>query len=469
MIRDWRVVGSDETLSDHRYIRFGVLDPSRGMADSPEIVRARTNRHSPRWATRKMDSDSLRASALVKAWSERPLGGMRDAETGTMELRKAVTEVCDVAMPRIKSPPPNRKAAYWWSEDLAALRKRCNKARRKLTRYRRRAYTCEEEEAVLRSIYKQQKAALNLAIRRAKAKAWDELLESVDGDPWGRPYLLVRKKLSSGGVPTTERLRPDFLVTVVDKLFPREEVEMGDMRCELTRPVTRWSAAEHSVTADELRREVKKLRAKNTAPGPDGVSPKALALALASGLEGTALAVYNKCLETGRFPDIWKVAKMVLLPKEGKPEDSASAYRPICLLDEAGKLMERVIATRLRRHLAEEGPDLANCQFGFRERRSTVDAIARMRSLAEEATDRGERVLAVSLDIANAFNSLPWSCIRRALTYHRVPSYLRDVIDNYLDNRFVEYRGRYGKVVRREVDRGVPQIGPRTALVEPRI
>jgi len=52
-----------------------------------------------------------------------------------------------------------------------------------------------------------------------------------------------------------------------------------------------------------------------------------------------------------------------------------------------------------------------------------VDAILRVRSLAEEAVSRGGMALAVSLDISNVFNTLPWECIRAALQHHGVPPY----------------------------------------------
>jgi len=47
------------------------------------------------------------------------------------------------------------------------------------------------------------------------------------------------------------------------------------------------------------------------------------------------------------------VAKLVLLHKKGKSDGELSSYRPICLLSEAGKLFERVLAERLRTYLEE--------------------------------------------------------------------------------------------------------------------
>ncbi|CAK1600725.1 unnamed protein product [Parnassius mnemosyne] len=107
---------------------------------------------------------------------------------------------------------------------------------------------------------------------------------------------------------------------------------------------------------------------------PDGLLGKAWVLAseaLGPRLEG----LLSACLERGQFPLRWKTGKLVLIRKPGRPADSPSAYRPVVLLDEVGKLFERVIANRLAEHLAGTGPDLAEHQFGFRKRWSTVDAI----------------------------------------------------------------------------------------------
>ncbi|CAB3243830.1 unnamed protein product [Arctia plantaginis] len=108
-------------------------------------------------------------------------------------------------------------------------------------------------------------------------------------------------------------------------------------------------------------------------------------------------------------------------------------------------------------------PDLADNQYGFRQGRSTVDAIMRVKALAEEAVSRSEVVSAVSLDIANAFNTLPWSCIREALVYHEVPLYLRRIVGAYLSERAVVYPSRTG-LGRREMSCGVPQGYPGLVL-----
>jgi hypothetical protein len=179
-------------------------------------------------------------------------------------------------------------------------------------------------------------------------------------------------------------------------------------------------------------------------------------------LEPRLLRLLTACLEQGHFPKEWKSGKLVLLRKEGRPADSAAGYRPIVLLDEVGKLFERIIAARLIRHMECEGPDLADSQFGFRRGRSTIDAIQRVKQMANEAVSRGKVVMAVSLDIANAFNTLPWDTIKEALRYHRVPLHLFRIIQAYLSERSVTWPGQQ-EWGRREMSCGVPQgsvLGP---------
>ena len=75
----------------------------------------------------------------------------------------------------------------------------------------------------------------------------------------------------------------------------------------------------------------------------------------------------------------------------------------------------------------------------------------------------GDVLLAVSLDVVNAFNSLPFETLREALRYHGVPLYLRRLLNDYLQDRVVIWMGGDGQIGRRRVSCGVPQgsvLGP---------
>lgn len=75
---------------------------------------------------------------------------------------------------------------------------------------------------------------------------------------------------------------------------------------------------------------------------------------------------------------------------------------------------------------------------------------------------RDDVALAVSLDIVNAFNTMPWDRIVAALEHFEVPSYLVRLIRAYLNDRWVCYTSKEGEE-RLPVERSVPQgsvLGP---------
>lgn len=74
-------------------------------------------------------------------------------------------------------------------------------------------------------------------------------------------------------------------------------------------------------------------------------------------------ACFNACLREGVFPSAWKRANLVLIPKGDKGSVAGlPKVRPICLLDEIGKLFERVIADRLLEWL-DDNPDVSLSPF----------------------------------------------------------------------------------------------------------
>ena len=78
------------------------------------------------------------------------------------------------------------------------------------------------------------------------------------------------------------------------------------------------------------------------APGPDGIPSLAIRLAIKMA-PGLFRAVMQRCLDDCLLPDRWKLQSLILLPKAGKLPGDPAAYRPICLLDTAGKVLERII------------------------------------------------------------------------------------------------------------------------------
>lgn len=84
--------------------------------------------------------------------------------------------------------------------------------------------------------------------------------------------------------------------------------------------------------------------------------------------------------------------------------------------------------------------------YGFRKRRSTVDAINVVVNTARKAIEdkrwkRGSKKYCaiITLDIKNAFNSAKWRCIQDALQKLRVPLYIRRIVADCFSRRVLRY------------------------------
>ena len=235
---------------------------------------------------------------------------------------------------------------------------------------------------------------------------------------------------------------------ITDTLFP-------------TRPSPRYEEftdTQHTpFTRMEITRAAAKLKAGKSG-GPDGVPPEMVKAAVKCRAE-TILAGMNECLRRGSFPNRWKTGRLVLLPKPGKPPGQPGAYRPLCLLDTAGKLLEQLILARLRTELDGCGGISAN-QFGFVEGKSTVDAVRHVLDFARNSTRR--LPMALFLDVRNAFNSAPWDGILARLKELGISEELRRIIQSYLRDRSTVADTADGSV-QIKLTCGVPQgsvLGP---------
>ncbi|CAD7086205.1 unnamed protein product [Hermetia illucens] len=144
--------------------------------------------------------------------------------------------------------------------------------------------------------------------------------------------------------------------------------------------------------------------------------------------------VFTACLREGEFPEKWKLQKLILFPKPGKPLGDPSSYRPIYLVSTIGKLFEKVLYNRLLAVAEKEG-GLSDKQFGFRKGRSTIDAINMVTGLARAAIQDDKCCAVVTLDVKNAFNTAKWTKIVEALTKPQAPKYIVRIVVAFLLGR----------------------------------
>ena len=107
-----------------------------------------------------------------------------------------------------------------------------------------------------------------------------------------------------------------------------------------------------------------KLLKKGKARGIDGIPNECLRhLPRRPLVHSTHL--FNHCIWLNYFPEPWKVAKIITLPKPGKDTKFPQNLRPISLLSTMGELFQKVIYNIIQKHIDDR--NLLNAsQFGFR-------------------------------------------------------------------------------------------------------
>ncbi|XP_071579495.1 uncharacterized protein [Temnothorax nylanderi] len=132
-----------------------------------QVCRRGAEQRFPRWALRKLDKEMLRASLRVSLWADNSVVQTGDIDEAAAWIGEAMTSACDASMPR--SRPQPRRSAYWWTEEIAELRRSSVHARRLWLRARRRGDQQRLEE--VGEGYRAAKRALSLAIKAAKDRA----------------------------------------------------------------------------------------------------------------------------------------------------------------------------------------------------------------------------------------------------------------------------------------------------------
>lgn len=176
----------------------------------------------------------------------------------------------------------------------------------------------------------EQGTLLKKLIRNSKKRKCPNILTNLDNNIWGEGYRIVTKSITkeneSYGILVKRRKQ------ILRDLFPQTKKLPISTRDDTDRP-------EHFTTA-ELEEAVKCMKTEE-APGPDGLTVEALKIACKI-IPEKILAWLNELFERKHIREVWEIARVILIPKEGEDPKESSSYRPICLINTMGKLYERL-------------------------------------------------------------------------------------------------------------------------------
>ena len=126
------------------------------------------------------------------------------------------------------------------------------------------------------------------------------------------------------------------------KFLRRSCEECGGRRTTCCSPFSR----------EKLDAAISKLAGRK-APGPDLVTNELIAHLNDTGRQ-KLLELANLSWARGELPSIWRKAIIVPILKKGKPRDSPGSYRTVSLLSCLGKVVERLVQSRLYWHVEND-------------------------------------------------------------------------------------------------------------------
>ncbi|CAB0036920.1 unnamed protein product [Trichogramma brassicae] len=201
------------------------------------------------------------------------------------------------------------------------------------------------------------------------------------------------------------------------------------------------------------------------APGWDGIGGKLVKELPPKAIRYLSVLI-NACYRLCYFPNAWKRAQLIVIPKPGKDPTQVNSYRPISLLPVFSKIAERTIQTRLNQAIAANSL-IPEHQFGFRSKHATAEQVNRLTTEIRASFENKTYCNAVFLDVSQAFDRV-W---HKGLIFKLkalLPIKLSSLLESYLCGRTFQVKVGDSITDLYPCEAGVPQgsvLGPTLYLL----
>lgn len=292
-------------------------------------------------------------------------------------------------------------------------------------------------------------AGLNKAIMAhcqvLERQQWHELCNMVDGQMRiGAKWNILKHMLHENKTKINQNRVVDRILHAERQLHRDDEIAMRLARRylplaenagppETKCPQYEGRSAEgldRSFQEADVRETLQKLNGRS-APGPDGVTNKML-----RNLDDKSIRIItaeiNRIWEAGVFPDEWKVASVVLIPKPGR-SPGAENLRPISLTSCLGKVAEHVINDRISKHI-EDARLFPNNLIGFRPHLSTQDVMLLIKHDILDNDTRDTRAI-LGLDLEKAFDNVSHRHILDSISRLNLGERFYNFVQSFLGSR----------------------------------
>ena len=206
-----------------------------------------------------------------------------------------------------------------------------------------------------------------------------------------------------------------YFSNIADKLSKKIKPSKNHYTDYLTNPNLN-SFFLRPVSVDEVSRQINSLK-NGKSQGPNSLPTSHLKM-VHNTIAKPLSNIINNSFKYGIFPDLFKIAKVIPVYKNGSKLD-CSNYRPISLLSNISKLFEKTMHSRLYDFLNKCGFLYKN-QFGFRKKHSTTHALIEITENIRKALDENHFPCGVFVDLQKAFDTVNHEILIDKLSYYGV-------------------------------------------------
>ena len=199
--------------------------------------------------------------------------------------------------------------------------------------------------------------------------------------------------------------------------------------------------------------------------GPNGINTDILKL-INHLICDTLSKIFNMCITSGKHPEKLKLAHALPIFKKGS-RLLVSNYRPISLLSNLNKILEKIMHTRIYAFL-EKYEILYELQFGFRTGYSTTHALIHMTEAIRSALDSGSVTCGIFVDFQKAFDTVNHEILLKKLEYYGFRGVINNWFRSYLTDRKQKVVINGFESESKNLSHGVPQgsvLGPILFLI----
>ena len=376
-------------------------------------------------ANKKLDCAALGEEETVRSFQETISARLGSAltpgiEEGWKELATATTAAAEEVLGRAP-----RKNQDWFDANQQGIRQVIDAKNKALA-----ASLSNPSSTYLRNKYKEARANSQRTLRNMENEWWLKLAADIQGYADSGDLQNFYSALKQVYGPTDRSLAPvrsrdgDVLFTGKNDILSRWREHYNMLlntenpsdpqilnRLPQKEPIQQMDM---TPTLQEVELAVRTLKNRKS-PGVDGIPAEVWKHG------GTTIIkrlheLICRIWEAEEVPQQWKDAKLVSIFKKKGDRAVCGNSRGIALLSVAGKILAKIMLTRLNEYITDSTCPESQC--GFRRERGTTDMIFVARQLQEKCREQRMDLCMVFIDLSKAFDTVNrgmlWEIMRRA-------------------------------------------------------